>query len=509
MAAVKAFREPQLVTDPLGDDGAEFNTWQARQTRYAILWAYLENTAYRRLHSWSERYKVDYGLYKFVRNIYNPAYRLAEFYRAHVFGGQLKIDSDGAMEEGAIPIVTDNAALRPAIAQLWRASNWQVNKGVVVLRGAALGDTAIQIIDDPRRRRVYMIPRHPGQIRSVTLDEYGNVKGYEVVERRLDPRIVDPTRAREVEYLETATRDGDDVVYATYMDGAPFAWNGEAAEWREPYGFVPMVLAQHNTVGQAWGWAELFPALSKVREVDDIASKLSDQIRKSVDPAWFFTGVSKPGETRMQSSATGSTQRADEPEKGRQDVPAIYAPSGSTASPLLANVDIDGVLSHVTGIVAELERDYPELKVDELRLSGGLTGRAMKLAQQPAEDKVIERRPNYDDALVRAQQMAVAIGGFRGYDGYQGFGLDSYAAGDLEHRIGDRPVFGADPLEDVEYDTAFWGAIRAAQSAGVPLAVALGWQGYTDADIAEITSSAEYQQRQAIQAAGLFTPRAG
>jgi hypothetical protein len=66
------------------------------------------------------------------------------------------------------------------------------------------------------------------------------------------------------------------------------------------------------------------------------------------------------------------------------------------------------------------------------------------------------RRAGYDSALMRAHQMAVAIGGMRGYVGYQGFSLDSYRAGALEHSIGDRPVFAIDPLDRIEEDTAFW-----------------------------------------------------
>ena len=46
--------------------------------------------------------------------------------------------------------------------------------------------------------------------------------------------------------------------------------------------------------------------------------------------------------------------------------------------------------------------------------------------------------------------MALAIGGFRGYEGFDGFTLDSYAAGDLDHTIPARPVFGRDPLDDLE-----------------------------------------------------------
>ena len=87
VAAYKAFREPYLISR--FDDDAEFCDFDARRLRYAIYWAFYENTAYRKVHGWATRYKVDHGLYRYIRNIYNPAYRLGEFWKAHLWGGTL------------------------------------------------------------------------------------------------------------------------------------------------------------------------------------------------------------------------------------------------------------------------------------------------------------------------------------------------------------------------------------------------------------------------------------
>lgn len=508
MAAIKAFREPQLISDPTDDVANEFNTWNARRTRYALLWAYLENTAYRNLHTWAQRYKTDYGLYKFTRAIYNPAYRLAEFYRTHIWGGRIDYDSDGAVTaKGAIPIETDSADLRKAIGMLFRASNWELQKGLTTLRGAATGDVALQIVDDTVKGRVYLRSRLAAEIRDLELDAWGNVKAYEIVERRADPSaktVYTPTTATEVvrtvEYAEIATRDGESVVYRTFKDGAPFDWTNNGIEWSVPYGFIPMVVIQHNNVGLPWGWAELFPALSKVREIDDVASKLSDQIRKSVDPAWLGIGMKLPEETKTSKSTTPNDQSA--PEKQRQDTPWIYGPAGADAKPLIANVDIAATLSHIKGIADELENEFPELKAEKLRISGAIaTGRAMRLAQGVAEDKVRERRPNYDNALVRANQMAVAIGGWRAYRGYEGFDLNSYAAGTLSHSIADRPVFSIDPLDDIEAKQAETNALK---SAGFPEEYI--WQrawDMTEQDVAQVQALPSYQAKQEMQRAAM------
>jgi hypothetical protein len=92
--------------------------------------------------------------------------------------------------------------------------------------------------------------------------------------------------------------------------------------------------------------------------------------------------------------------------------------------------------------------------------------------------------------------MAIAIGGMRGYPGYEGFSLDSFAVGALDHSIGDRPVFAVDPLDKIEEDTAFWASIKAATDTGYPLELALRDKGYDEAKIAIVIAHAVEKQRQ-------------
>lgn len=439
MNGVRAFREAFMSSDVTDPD--DWNDYTARQTRYAVLWSFYENTAYRNIHSWSTSLRAAYGMYKYSRNIYNPAYRLGAFWQSHLWGGALDLAAgDGKEVPSALPIVTTNEALRPAIGQLWRNSNWSSRKSIATLWGSTLGDVGLRVIDDVERGKVYLDVVHPATIESVELDAFGNCRGYVLREMRYDEA------GREVVYSEQATRDGDEVVYSTYKDNRLYGWDGLPAEWREPYGFVPFVLIKHNDVGMDWGWAELFPALSKVREVDDLASKISDQIRKMVDSPWLFAGVDKPRSTPTTTGTAAGASNKIEP--GREEIPALYGPVGATATPLVANLDLSAAAAHVASILQELERDYPELRQTLSNASNDVSGAALEIDHQPIEDKVIERRANYDDGLVRAQQMAIAIGGFRNYDGFSGFDLDSYAAGDLDHAIDhQRPVFRETPTQ--------------------------------------------------------------
>lgn len=462
MNGVRAFREQMFTSDSQGNS-PDFGSWDARLARYEILWSFMENTAYRNIHNWATKYKADYGLYKYTRNIYNPANRLIDFWQTHIMGGALDTEAgDGKESPSALPIITDNDSLRTAIAKLWLQSNWQINKDMVAFYGALFGDVFIQASDDVQRQKVCLEVIHPGLVKSVTLDGTGNVKAYTIEEQRPDPD--DASGQRMATYTEIVGRgEGLEVSFQTLKNNVPYAWNKVAAEWSEPYGFVPLVKIQHANMGLDWGWSELHPELSKIREVDDMASKLNDQIRKTVEAPMLITGVKKPDAT---PTTTGSTAKQSAPEPGREEIPTLYGPPGAEVHFMVAPLQIADTLATIKAILEEIERDYPELKFDIWNAGSDASGRALRTARQPTEVKVQKRRASYDSGLVKAHQMAVAIGGLRGYDGYQGFGLDSFQAGTLDFSFGKRPVFAADPLDDLELSKAFWDAANQAKATG-------------------------------------------
>lgn len=493
VAAYKAFREPMLTAGLM--DETEYDEYDSRIMRYRILWAYYQNAAYRNINQWAKAYKAAYGLYRYTRNIYNPSHRLTEFHVSHLWGGLLDPDAGPGRDiPSALPIMTDNDALRPAIAQLWQWSNWQMQKSKTVRWGAALGDPAIKIMDDPDKQRVRLVPIHPGRIKEKTMDAYGNVKGYVLEYERDDPRGSD----RRVVYTEIAERGvGDNIHYTTLLDGDPYPWDGfDVSEWDVPYGFVPMVIWQHMDGGNEWGWSELHAMRAKVAEVDDLASKLHDQIRKTVDAPWLFTGSKKPEAV----SSSGQTPTANRPAPGRDEVKALYGGLDGDVKAIVADLDLPAVSAEIQSMLQEIERDYPELQLDLHREMADTTGKALRTARAGSEDKMIERRPAYDDSLVRAQQMAIAIAGWRKYgDEFTGFDLNSYGAGALDHSIGDRPVFRPDPQDEIDLELAEWQAAKAAVDAGVPLPVYLKSRGWDDEDIADLLAAQERELQNQVR----------
>jgi hypothetical protein len=490
--AMKAFR----MTYAGRSDAPAFETYDARLVRYSLLWSMYENTAYQNIHVFADSYKSQYGLYRHTRGIYNPVLRLGDFWRSHLFAGQLDAEAgDGKEKPSALPILTDNESIRKSLAVLWRESNMQRLKDIVSLRTSIQGDGVMIVNDDPAKQRVSLSWVNPMFLKDVDLDGSGNVKGY-VIEYNTDHP---EHENRTVKYTEIAEREGEAVVYRTLLDDNLYAWDGVSAEWEVEYGFVPMVVFQHNNVGLKWGWSELQAGLPKFREVDDLASKTSDYIRKVVDAPMLYAGVRPPDET----GATGlkiTPRKSAGSEGGRDQIPAMYSTDANAkAIPIIANLDITSAVTHLDNLLEVIESDYPELRDNADEVTGDLSGRALRIQREPIENKVMMRRPDYDNAVIRIQQMALAIGGWRGYEGYKGFNLESFARGDLEHSIGERPVFAKDPLDDLERDGVLWDTANKAKAAGVPLPVFLKFQGWDEGKINEIINSEEYAMRMETQ----------
>lgn len=493
MAGISAFNENMVVVD--FESPTDFTDVSARRMRYSIYWAMYENTAYRNIHAWGQTYRLKYGLYKYIRNVYNPSFRLGEFWSTHLMGGMLDpLAGDGKTTPSCLPILVpeDNAkaeALRFAIATLWRDSNWQINKDIFTLWGSVMGDAFLMVKEDANRGKVKIEVVHPGDITDMSCDEQGNIRAYTLERASMDEH------GKACMYKETGENmGGGEIMYRTYRDDKPHAWGEDGAEWVQDYGFIPMVAAQHQNVGLPWGWSVIHPVRSKMHEADDVASSISDHIRKNVNAPFLLAGVNPPTGTTTAVS-TGSAATTKRPEVGREETPYLYAGAAEAhATPLIATLDYAGAYQHLTGILQEIEREFPELRFDNMRLMGDASGRALRLARQPAEAKVRMRRAGYDDALKRAQQMAISIGGMRGYDGYKDFNDASYKAGELEHTIGDRPVFATDELEAMEEETLFWQNAAAAQSAGVSIEGYLRDKGWDDERIQNVLYSGVPEQ---------------
>jgi hypothetical protein len=492
MAGLKAFREIYMSGGAI--DFETFGNYDARKLRYDVLWAFYENTAYRNIHKWAQSYRNQYGLYKWIRNLYNPAYRIGEFWKTHLMGGDLLLDEGMAKDFTALPVVLGEKAdkkLFEAIRQIWVDSNWGIRKSIYTLWGPVYGDVALKIVDDVGKGKVFIDVVNPSTIKALDLDAFGNVKGYILEESREDPR----KSGNMVRYNEIAFRDGDKVKFQTTLNGKLFAWNDDVAEWTVDYGFVPMVAVQHNNVGLDWGWSELHAGRSKIHELDDVASNFGDHVRKATNMPKLFTGVKKSGDIQISGGDVDETTGRQEPR--REEVSALYVGNPEAqAHSLLEELNYEGVMLLINSLQAELRVEFPELQVDVWSMDAKETsGKAMRIARQRTTSKANRVRVPYDIGLIKAQQMAISIAGHRDIEGYDGFDLDSFGKGELDHKFGKRPTFDSDPIDDLELDAKFWANAKVANTNGVSLPIYLKRNGWTDKEIDEVIKSPDYQAR--------------
>lgn len=423
-AAVIAFNERALVARP--EHG--WDTYPSRAFRYYHGDAYYNNSIYTQLVGYAARHKNLSGLYKHIRGIYNPYMRLTDLYVAKCTGGMLDLKN---LRKGTVPIAEADDRERAAIVRCLLWSNWGTQKSVYVRHGAKYGDTAIKLCDDRARQQVRLEVLNPATVKYVELDATGGVT-FAIIEYQVaeESRPTPGASATNVKYY-TYTEEIDAESFHTYKDGKLFAFYQDAtgapvSEWPNEYGFVPLVTVKHKDLGMTWGAAACHgPHLRKIDEINDAASMLNDQVRKAIQVIWYLPGVQKKDDLDI------ATDKKDA-------FPAVYGPEKSQPYPMVAPLDIAAAGKNIQDMLADLERDMPELALHRVREQTNVSGPGVEAQYSDAVDKFLEARGNYDDGLIRALKMAIAIGGLNGYEDMEGFSLASRDA--MEFTMADRPV---------------------------------------------------------------------
>ena len=500
-AATRAFRKQYMLADL--QDLDDWSEYQGRRIRYDINWSFYENTAYDDIHTWAREYRSQYGLSKYIRGVYNPVYRLTEFWVGHIWGGQFDPQlGDGLSVKTSLPLAfnegANEEAIKQGLAQVYDWSNFQVLKNRIVRFGSTLGDVGIRVVDDTEREKVYFQVIHPGDIVEYDADPRGNILNYVLEQMRIDPE--DEQETKTVVYREEVENNDGVITFRTFRDGDEYAWFNGKSTWTQNYGFTPMVFIQNMDIGEGWGWSEFHPARAKIHNLDDIATNLGNWVRINSKAPWLFSGVKKPTDTPKTEGAAPTT---DSRYPVKDNMRALYAPLGATAQELVSKMPVEETVLFIQDQLLELEKDYPELSKELWDSAQEASARGIRLKRQRTEKKAEERRAVYDDALRRLNMMSLSIGAMRGYDAFSGLSPRSYEKGDLDHYIAYRPVFAQDELEDLEIEKAFWEAAKVAREAGFSLEIWLKRKGWTEEEIKELTESEEYQTRQKLQALAL------
>lgn len=438
IAAYSTFR--RVWSDPASVQTR--NNYEAQVATYDYRWHLYQNSVFDDVTVWAA-YRRKYGLYRYIRPIYNPVRRLVDFYAGIVYPGRLATDGK-RLPDGtplAIPLAQDiNPQLREAIGQLWQWSNWQTGKNLYVRYGAALGDVGVEIVDEVDRGKVTFDIIWPGTVTELELDRTGNVKyvAYEY----------DSEDEEGKKYTYKKVMDSDFI--GEYKDGEPFRYDEFIdAERDNPYGFVPFVWCKHTDLGGLHG----VPAVrnvGKIDELNEIASHAHDRAHAVLSSPILVAGESVQSLTSEVTEAKRApTQDLSNPSGGRESVKILKANSGAMSTVQLPEGE---ALNYMEKLLEELEADHPELSMyNELRAMSQVTGPAAERLVGDALSYIEEARSNYDQQTIKLFQMAVAIAGWRANTGawgqlnrqqqaFEPFDLDSYNEGDLDFEILPRPI---------------------------------------------------------------------
>lgn len=496
-SSIRAFTRKILVSDLLGE-ATDYGEWSARRLRYKILWSFYENTAYQQLHNWSQAYKAEFGLPDDIEGLRNPVYRLAEFWVAHIWGGNIDPElGDGKVVPSSLPMEFEDDSLREAAIQIFEDSKFSILKDQITLFGTTMGDVFVRVVDDPEEEEVYFQLLHPGDVSFLETDRRGNILRYVVQQERYDPDDAD--REKVVEYKEIAVLTDDGVSYETFKDNAPYDWYGDGATWTTDSPFMPLVYIQHRDVGDSWGWSEAHPLKEKIHDIDNLASRLSEFVNISVKSPWLISGVKKP---KVTPKTNTTAPDSNNPRSGKDEMRVLYGPSGSTAQHLVSPLEIQPSVMYLGEAIKSIENDYPELSMDNWVVTGEVSARALRVIRQKTEKKALQRRVTYDSALKQLLQYA-----FYYASGYKDYRVKSVEKpSDYDFKIKDRPVFVTDELERLEIEEAFWKAAEVAIRSGYSILLFLKDQGWSEERIKALEEDESYQNRIKLQSLALNQP---
>lgn len=468
-----------------------FNSWSA-------WWNYVtltlnrnqeQEATWRNQYDYLRAYYLSNGLYDVLREKYrsigytpealrplrNPAYRTVEFYAAKLWPGALP---------DALPMITTNEQLQPAIEQLWLWSNWGSEKQAAARSFAVYGDLFLKIATRSDQagniQRVWMQNLEPQTVTDMTSDERGYLTYVRLdtpQQRRDADGKLKPYTLTEVWEKDTQTfrRWQHDKTVETELKnlGTPTEEKPFSAFGID---FVPIVWQPFRHIGDERGMAAITPAIDKIDEANRQATRLHQMLFRYNKPLWAAAanGMDSTGRPLPPPRLGGSN--GDTLELSDNDDDIIRLPGTTSLTAMVPSINYDSALSVITAQMDEIAHDLPELIYSDLHNRTDLSGKAIRYLLGAAIDRLVEARGNAEHALVRAQQMALTIGANAGL--FPNLG-GTFESGAFDHSFAARPV-----LELSEGDQA--DIVKVYFDAGVPLPTATKRAGWSADEIVEL-----------------------
>jgi hypothetical protein len=276
-------------------------------------------------------------------------------------------------------------------------------------------------------------------IRDAELDDRGNVIAIQL-EYDLTTGLAEESQT--IRIREELTKES----FATWrIDQGPpvpfdlFAMSagGPLARYPNTLGVVPYVLVRHTDTGEVWGANAWSAARSPIDRLNALLSHIDVQIHRHVKAKWL---VAVAGAAPVEIDLS--------------DLSVVYVdtrnqPGTPLMQPMVAPLDLSGAISQAQFQLGIIEDALPELKATGGKFLSNQSGETIAELRRPAEDKIALARANYEDALVRAQQIAVSWGVLLGlWDigtgmGDRGAADRAFQGGYEDHRFNTRPLLSA------------------------------------------------------------------
>ncbi len=346
-------------------------------------------------------------LYKGIKPLYLPLARA--------------VDVDAGIIPGGWTLPPDEPQAKTwqtAIDTVFDWSAWATEGVLYIHYGAMYGVSNLKITDLREARRVMISPVNPCCLLLGANGQYDDTPLLSIwVEMRLD------SAGEKYEYAEVI--DAESV--RTFANGQPYGFDEREAEYANELGFVPYVEVCHIKTGEELGESTYQKAIDLLNEVNELASYLADIIKKHAEPQWAISGA----------EASNLVKSGDN---------VWFLPGEAKATPMVAGIDIPGVLDFIREVRDQVTGALPELAFDELKQKTQIATATLELQLMELVLKIKRCRPNYDYGLAEALRLAGRAGA--------GMGLREIAVLDDEELEFDneRPILPLDRETQLRLD---------------------------------------------------------
>jgi hypothetical protein len=450
--------------------------------RYAMLrWYYQNNALYDRLNAaFFQQGRVAPA----AKGLRNPAYRIVEFYPATLWPGDLP-DALPLQFPAAMPAKRQEA-LTSAIHQVWAWSNWAPAKQTFARWLPMLGDVFLKVVQPAGTGRVYFELIDPAYVTDFDADARGYLTYCRIDIPREERAGQTLTRYTHVEVWDKAAQTYQRWQLPEHPSAGITAEVMGPADETIPFSqfgidFIPIVHAKFMDVGELRGVGAFLLQLDKIDNLNMEATRLAQLLYRHNRKTLVVSANDKDAAGRPGAAPVLPDVEVTE------DDEVWTLPGLAKVDSLIPAINFEAHRLWIADDIRDLQGDCPELAYWHFTEEGvgrDLSGRAIKYMLGPAINRLLEVRGRAEDALARADAMALTLGQAAGLPGFQGLG--SYDAGDFEHTFQAREVV---PLSDAEEATTSlqqWQTAVLQASLGVSHQQILRERNYTEDQIKQM-----------------------